>query len=560
MSLSAGLALPLALLWPRPALHVHVSGSGGTSFCRMARKQPTPRGQLKDGHAFACFLPCKGNLDFRREFTSLDSTGQYGSRCSTFNDSMYASCAALESTLRARGYNVVGMSETFLSEIGSTQPRPLRCGRNKCCICNGASLGDRLACDRSRRRTGRLNLLQVARGAASPFDERWPLSGWRPFSTYCPNVAFTILIHDPVRRIVSLLEKKCASLGCLGDAAPACAERLLADVVEHDLVVDLNDGQAMMGTAAINEYNIRMLLGPRTFFARLGAINETHYRAAAAMIDRFAVAAPTAMLSQLGPELSRKLNWKQYSSVPHVNSHQNRTSARAAVAGRARGRTARGSQPVRSSAPRQGGARVVGERWFNRLHACWKAASEGGVSDAAERRAEPPSGPAATAQRDRAHRSHHARSMRDQGLIKFRCRVRACTIPGVVVVLAAARRRSIVELLSVCASLRRGACRARENGNRLAASERLFLSRCGQCELRAAEPPRPRRMCADAPAHHSMEGHQRCCSPSPRCARTRSAPRTWLATRHNRHCSQTARCGQPRTLPRAARRWRSRRS
>ena len=100
-----------------------------------------------------------------------------------------------------------------------------------------------------------------------------------------------------------------------------CAERMIHDVYSFALVVDTADGQYMTGTAAVNEYNIRMLLGPRTFFAQLGAINETHLEHAIEMLRSFAIVAPLSRLSSLGPLFSSRLNWTKL-EVPVKNSHK----------------------------------------------------------------------------------------------------------------------------------------------------------------------------------------------------------------------------------------------
>jgi len=47
-----------------------------------------------------------------------------------------------------------------------------------------------------------------------------------------------------------------------------------------------------MGTAAINNYLTRMLLGPSAFFLPLRAINESHFHAAAAVLAAFSAVVP----------------------------------------------------------------------------------------------------------------------------------------------------------------------------------------------------------------------------------------------------------------------------
>ena len=115
-----------------------------------------------------------------------------------------------------------------------------------------------------------------------------------------------MVMHDPVKRIARMLTTKCT--GCASAAAVAdCAEALLRDVYDNDLVLDLADGGYMMGTASVNEYNIRMMLGPRTFFARLGAINETHFQYARSMLKSFAVVAPLSKMASMGGRMRARL-------------------------------------------------------------------------------------------------------------------------------------------------------------------------------------------------------------------------------------------------------------
>ena len=141
-------------------------------------------------------------------------------------------------------------------------------------------------------------------------------------------------MHDPVKRIVHMLTRKCHV--CQKASAVAdCAEKMLIDIESNDLVVDVADGSYMMGTPAVNEYNIRMLLGPRTFFARLGAINRTHLDAAIALLDTFTIVAPTSKLNDLGAELHARLHWTALS--PIVRNVYPKGSAYHAVYNRTRG-------------------------------------------------------------------------------------------------------------------------------------------------------------------------------------------------------------------------------
>ena len=56
---------------PGPVLHIHVSGSAGTFFCELARKQNSSSKSFAGG-AYACEVPCGNNHAWKR---ALDTTG-----------------------------------------------------------------------------------------------------------------------------------------------------------------------------------------------------------------------------------------------------------------------------------------------------------------------------------------------------------------------------------------------------------------------------------------------------------------------------------------------------
>ena len=298
-----------------PALHVHVSGSGGTSMCSWARQQPSENGHA--GGAWACFMPCKGNLKFRSELLGTKKTHQHCAQA-------YSSCAELQRFMAVHHYGVIGMYETFLPEMGRSPQAPVcRTGatnqtHSPCCICNAPSLSDRpYTCGTDG---GKTSLLQVLPGQASPFDARFPLSQLQRGSTFCPNIRYTFIMQHPIDRIAQMLTSKCTR--CRNATLVAeCASRVLDDVYAADLVLDTADGKYMMGTAAVNDYNVRMLLGPRTFFARLSALDKTHLGLAEDMLRSYAVVAPLSHFGSIGPILQAQLNWTHL-ATPKRNSHK----------------------------------------------------------------------------------------------------------------------------------------------------------------------------------------------------------------------------------------------
>lgn len=278
-----------------PVLHVHVSGSAGTTFCELARKQHSTTGKVA-GSAFACMLPSRGNLNWRDDSLRL---GPLDKRTAL----MYTSCEHLAGSMTRHGYHVIGMAETFLYESNHTamatnfsdlapyrrlrlrgecghcdNPKNARC----CCRCNGPNLHQHAW----RHDVGtEVRMLSVAPGEPSPFDAAYALDGWQPAATYCSNVRYSLLMNHPTRRIVTMLMSKCLqrpvwaqlNSSATTDASEQCAQRLAAFVYSQDLVLDPTDPTYLMGTLALSEYNIRMLLGPRVFFARLGGVRHKGY-------------------------------------------------------------------------------------------------------------------------------------------------------------------------------------------------------------------------------------------------------------------------------------------
>ena len=63
-----------------------------------------------------------------------------------------------------------------------------------------------------------------------------------------------------------------------------------------------------------------MLLGPRAFHSRQGALTAEHHEASKALLRRFALVAPLAELSNASL-LRATLNWSVPDAVPHFGSH-----------------------------------------------------------------------------------------------------------------------------------------------------------------------------------------------------------------------------------------------
>ena len=98
---------------PGPVLHIHVSGSAGTFFCELARKQNSSSKSFAGG-AYACEVPCGNNHAWKR---ALDTTGiNMNSFCTPKDETLWSDCGSVQAMMHSRGYHVVGMMETFLPE------------------------------------------------------------------------------------------------------------------------------------------------------------------------------------------------------------------------------------------------------------------------------------------------------------------------------------------------------------------------------------------------------------------------------------------------------------
>lgn len=330
----------------QPVVHVHVSGSAGTWMCKAGRLQTPAPGMHRGGNAYNCLLPCAGPSHWKEfslsgglelPLTKYDSPA----KCAALNPVHLGrtSCSALQDKMFRSGYGVVGMIETVLGELADPEyaSRLVAFRAHRLRWCNHS----RPVCPSSNAtsliRPGVYERLDVPPGGEYFMEQLWPMGEWRPGSTYCPNLRFTFLMHSPVHRLLSQLIKQCprnpanrwadlsagrhgsktrlASLGCA-----AWATRILKHVYAHDVVLDDGDKQGWPGTPAASNYNIRLLLGPRVFYARLGSLNRTHLQAAKDLLSRFAFVGPVSRLGNASAVLARQLGWISPASSDKVNA------------------------------------------------------------------------------------------------------------------------------------------------------------------------------------------------------------------------------------------------
>ena len=345
-----------------PAVHLHVSGSAGTTLCNLARRQR--KGSVA-GSAYNCLAPWTGHaawLDYSLRPTAGGGVTFYSSQLQGAG----GNCKALEDALSQRGYGVIAEMETFMPESNNSEyPALLRqftrhakrshssCEdawkgppRGPCCNCTTEPfLLTRRPSKTSGGILGRVptnlsstsQMLVVERGAVSHLESWWPLDpSGRWLATYCSNLKYTFLMHEPLSRVAARVLETCG--GRLDQRDRSCvawARETLTYVYSKDLVLLNVDGQATISTPFVSNMNIRFLLGVRTFFSRLHALKHRHWRnVAKAVLSRFTLVAPVDALadaSSFGRVLRDRLHWPHANTLPRSNVHGGRNNHSKAI-------------------------------------------------------------------------------------------------------------------------------------------------------------------------------------------------------------------------------------
>ena len=308
-------------------VHVHISGSGGSTMCQVARQQPVPSGARGcSGHAYACLLPCGSPFDWK-------SLAFVGLSCHGGGVGAGTTCHSFAANMAARGYGVMGAYETVLPEIhtedyGAQLQRVHETLRHRQTLC--ARPGFDALCPVRRLdpfdpHSGRnATCWLVAGGAPSIFDELWPLESWRPLSTYCANLRYTFVMHEPLRRLVGQLLARCPLWEFHRGACVQWAVDALRTIYSSDLLIEHDSKYLFFGTPSASNYYTRSLLGPRVFFSRLGALRAEHYEAAKLMLSQYAFVLPLKSLdSAISHVMPTALNWhvRGTNASMHTNRH-----------------------------------------------------------------------------------------------------------------------------------------------------------------------------------------------------------------------------------------------
>jgi hypothetical protein len=261
--------------------------------------------------------------------------------CGRASARVYATCSSLRSELSRNNFNVFGAIESVMPEVGSgkfahhlqeaQQVLAERCPNARMNLTSSSLPGDPSCMGLSDQAVfdqvgGKGNhsrnffRLVVRRNEQSIFDDLWPLSRFQPLATWCPRIRYTFLMHEPLSRLATQLLLLCPSVARANRSCSTWAHGRLQTIYAHDLVLDGEDRIGFMGTPSASEYNTRMLLGPRIFFARLHAIGPTHHAATKALLSRFSLVVPLPLLSNATGLIAAALNWT-VNEVPHANTH-----------------------------------------------------------------------------------------------------------------------------------------------------------------------------------------------------------------------------------------------
>ena len=134
----------------------------------------------------------------------------------------------------------------------------------------------------------------------------------------CPEFAYVAVVRDPVARLQSQLERMSAT-----------PNHRLHAMMARPRVFNASETTSLMGTAAVDNYLTRLLLGPSAFFLPLRGINASHALAASRVLARFAAVIPLEDLGGAGTRLlQQKVGWR---GCPR------RTNAHSGAAGGANG-------------------------------------------------------------------------------------------------------------------------------------------------------------------------------------------------------------------------------
>ena len=153
-------------------------------------------------------------------------------------------------------------------------------------------------------------------------------------SALCGAFSYVTLIRHPVERIRSQLERM----------HPASPNTALRAMLSAPLLFNTSARTSLIGTPALDNYLVRLLLGPAAFFLPLRGINESHYAVASQLLASFAAVVPLDEFSNGGSAaIASALGW--HGSPYAFNMHSRDSHRDGRAEGRRDGRgTGRGEE------------------------------------------------------------------------------------------------------------------------------------------------------------------------------------------------------------------------
>jgi len=122
--------------------------------------------------------------------------------------------------------------------------------------------------------------------------------------------AYVTLLRDPISRLTSQATRSSIS-----------PNARIRDLLERPSVFNTSTSSSLMGTAALDNYLTRLLLGPSAFFLPVRGINATHFAIASRVLSAFDLAIPIERLEREGAALLRaRFGWR--GAPVRSNSHR----------------------------------------------------------------------------------------------------------------------------------------------------------------------------------------------------------------------------------------------
>lgn len=279
-----------------PVYHVHVSGSAGTTFFKIA--------VAANSHLYPRAFPASlnANLACRTQTSwkiSASRSHCIQAQCKGKTCGRGGNCEHLRYSLKSRNI-VYAATESLLDDAKRESPPAV-----------ARELGPTLFHLNMSGQSKSAYTLERDAVERSPWERQYPLHGFQPLGSHCSGLRYSLLMSNPIKRIATQLLLHCkVSWWPLGEAqCGKWAADALAKIYDKAMFLDFADGAGFSGTPSASNAYIRFLLGPTVYFAPLEALNRSHLEAAKCLLSRFAFVAPVERLNASLPVLRHNLGW-----------------------------------------------------------------------------------------------------------------------------------------------------------------------------------------------------------------------------------------------------------